>query len=221
MVAVLIEYRDVWKKYTTDSFILNSVNLSLSLGDVALIFGPNGSGKTTLVKLGAGLISPTHGEVFVKGVNVKNRNIKREIGVMLHEPMLYPELTVEENLKYYAKLKDSDVDGSVIELVEALGLRKYFGKRVAELSFGWKKRADFVRTLLGDPSVILLDEPLAGLDVEGREGVSEILLELSKRDKAILLTSPNVDSDLSYLKKKGLDIKAFVIEGGTVKRVGL
>jgi len=122
---------------------------------------------------------------------------------MFHENILYEELTVKENLDFYAKMFGcmSDV---AIDVFERLGLKKFMNERVGNLSYGWKKRLNFVRALINNPKIVLLDEPLSGLDESARVELSKILSELSN-DKLVIFTSP------SYPE---LECRVYTLENG-------
>ncbi len=199
---MLLEIVDVWKKYR--NWILKGVSLSFKENGLVAIVGKNGSGKTTLLKITCGLIKPTKGEIKILGKDIrKNKNYKKDIGVMFHENILYEELTVKENLDFYAKMFGcmSDV---AIDVFERLGLKKFMNERVGNLSYGWKKRLNFVRALINNPKIVLLDEPLSGLDESARVELSKILSELSN-DKLVIFTSP------SYPE---LECRVYTLENG-------
>ena len=184
----MIELIDVWKRFKKN-WVLRDVNLKIEDCGLFAIVGDNGSGKTTLLKIMCGLIKPSKGVVKIFGKDVrKDRGYKSIVGVLLHENVLYEELTVEENLRFYA-----NAYGCYSELAKdafkTLGLDGFRDTRVRDLSFGWKKRANLVRTLLNDPKIILLDEPLAGLDEKARQDVKNLLINLSK-DRIVVFTSP-------------------------------
>lgn len=148
---------NVWKRYR--DWVLRGV--SLDVKGVVVIYGANGSGKTTLVKILAGLIPPTRGEVRRQG----------RVGVALQQPMMHPDLTLRENLKFYA----GALKASYEEVVEMFDLRRYLDTKFSHLSYGWRRRADLARALLGEPKALLLDEPMLGLDAEGRRTVAEVV----------------------------------------------
>ena len=219
----LLEYRDVWKRYTEARYVLRSVNLRLEEGSLIVIVGPNGSGKTTLLKIGAGILRPSRGEALVRGVNARLPPAKRWLGVILHEPMVYPELSIYENLKYYAGLRGIDEplgEGLAKEAFEELGLGKYRDRRVEELSFGWRRRTDIVRALLGGPDVILVDEPFTGLDPEARRGLASVLRKHLEQGGAILATTPLGGADIEFMVASNLRPEVYRISGGGLEHVG-
>jgi len=190
--SCLAEARGVWKRYSySRGWVLRGVDLCLPAGSGLLVTGPNGSGKTTLLKIVVGLVRPSRGVVRVAGRPPHSLEAKKAMGVVLHHSLLYDEMTVRENLEYYARLYGAEgYDPSRDEAVEALGLRRYLDARAGELSFGWRKRANIARALLHRPRLLAIDEPFTGLDDEAVEALRQLLEELVRRGLAVLATSP-------------------------------
>ena len=213
MEAVVL--RDVWKRYRT-GWVLRGVSLSLEQGESLLVLGANGSGKTTLLRIIAGLVRPTRGEVRVLGRSTLEPSTRSQMGLVPHHSLLYQELTVRENLEYYAKLYG--VEGYEPErdpVVEALGLRSYLDRRVEELSFGWRRRADIARALLHHPRLLLIDEPFTGLDDAAQRALAGLLNELRSKQVSIVATSPS-ESVVELLE----GFKVYRIAGGRLVPVG-
>ncbi len=193
-MLLVLEAHNVWKRYAIGSWVLRGVEFALGEGVGAVIVGANGSGKTTLIRILAGLLKPTRGTVRVLGRSPYSRWVRKGVGVVLHHSLLYPELTVEENLRYYAKLYGvEDYQPQEDEVVEVLGLRRYLSRRVAELSFGWRRRADFARALLHNPRLLLVDEPLTGLDTSAAEALTSLLIDRIRRGLTVVATSPKLE----------------------------
>ncbi len=198
-----IELEDVWKMYR-DDWILREVTISFKKNGLFAIVGDNGSGKTTLIKIMCGLIKPTRGIVRIFGKKINGWKYKKHIGVLLHENVLYEELTVEENLRFYSEFYG--FSNLAKRVFEEFGLDRYRDTKVGELSYGWKKKANFIRALLGDPSILLLDEPFAGLDEKTRKTVEEIMIELSE-DKIVIFTipyKPSIDCNILKIENKAV-----------------
>jgi ABC-type multidrug transport system ATPase subunit len=156
----VIRARALEKRYD-DKRILRGVDLDVATDDFILVTGPNGSGKTTLLRLCAGLAAPTRGELTV--------NVERgSLGYLAHEPLVYRELTALENLDLYGRLyrvrERRERSGM---LLERFGLWEARHARAASFSRGMLQRLALCRTLLHEPSLLLLDEPYSGLDDEG------------------------------------------------------
>lgn len=146
---------------------VDDVSFALPEGAFLSVFGPNGAGKTTLLRMLATLSRPTEGTVTLAGIDVKEEpeRVREAIGLISHNPMLYPDLTAEENLLLYAKLYGvADPEHRVIELLDAVGLKHRRLDRVRTFSRGMTQRVSIARALVNDPSVVLLDEPYSGLD---------------------------------------------------------
>ena len=192
----LVEVRNISKRYGK-RWILKNVDFKLPNSTTLAIIGENGSGKTTLLKILSGLIKPTKGEVFILGENINEggKDFKKHIGVLFHENILYEELTVLENLNYYARmygLKKFEESALAMKYYREFGLEMYENVKVANLSYGWRKRANIIRALLNNPKVLLLDEPFSGLDKAAFKTMVKLMNELSK-DRVIIFTMPTAE----------------------------
>lgn len=168
----IVETVSLWKAYGS-IWALRNVSISINSGCLVLVLGPNGAGKSTLIKILCGLLKPTKGVVRVLGFKHGCREIKRRIGVVLHEPILYGELTVLENLVFYSSFYNSKVDDWVVRV---LGIDTVFRERVDRLSYGWRKKVDLARALIHSPNLLLLDEPFSGLDESTCETISKQII---------------------------------------------
>lgn len=215
----VLEVKNLWKKYRR-IWVLRRVNFKISRGEVVSLLGRNGSGKSTLVKIVAGLIRPSRGKVMVFGEDVHRGEgyYKWRIGVLLHENLLYEELTLRENLEYYARMygyQGFEDSKTAFNAYEMLGLGMYENYKVAHLSYGWRKRANIVRALINNPEILILDEPLSGLDEEGEAAVSEIIGSVS-RNRTVLFTVPSEELLTSLIKRGDMEPRILRISGGEV-----
>ncbi|NAZ12054.1 MAG: ATP-binding cassette domain-containing protein [Desulfurococcales archaeon] len=197
--------RNISKEFL-GKLVLNNVNLEIDSPRIVLIKGPNGSGKTTLIRIIAGLIQPSNGkiEIYVDGKKVLDR--RRIVGYVSHYPLIYDELSVKENIDFFAGLnglKNTMGYEFIKSIISSLGLIKYLDSMTGNLSYEWKKRVDIARALIHNPEIILLDEPFTGLDEVGRQSLIQLFNELLHRDKIIILTSPigDIDKDLEILSR--------------------
>ncbi len=158
--------------------VLQAVSLTARAGDVVLLAGPNGAGKTTLLRVLAGLLKPSAGRVERRG----------SVGLVAHHSMLYEALTAGENLRFFARLHGSDGSRGT-ELLDRLGLTPWRDERVAAFSRGMVQRLAIARALQHDPAVVLLDEPLTGLDDASIRVVLEVLGGFQQRGRAIVVAS--------------------------------
>ena len=197
--------RNISKEFL-GKLVLNNVNLEIDSPRIVLIKGPNGSGKTTLIRIIAGLIQPSNGKVEIYVDDKKVLDRRRIVGYVSHYPLIYDELSVKENIDFFAGLnglKNTMGYEFIKSMISGLGLIKYLDSMTGNLSYGWKKRVDIARALIHNPEIILLDEPFTGLDVEGRQSLIQLFNELLHRDKIIILTSPigDIDKDLEILSR--------------------
>ena len=159
------------------------------------MFGPNGAGKTTLLRILATLSKPTSGDVRVGGVALKEQPdaARQEVGLISHAPMLYPDLTAEENLMLYAQLYGVENPRQrVLELLDAVGLKHRRLDVVRTFSRGMTQRVSIARALINNPSVVLLDEPYAGLDPHAVEIFDELLATV-REGRTFVMVSHDLD----------------------------
>jgi len=162
---------------------LDDVSFTVNPGQTLAVFGPNGAGKTTLLKVLAGLIQPQAGRAHVDGG-------RRAIGWIGHQPQLYGQLTVIENLRFWASLYDTEPSA---DLLARLGIQEHANRPVRALSRGLVQRVAIARALVHDPRVLLLDEPFTGLDRTAAEALSRLLGHHAAAGRATVLVTHNVE----------------------------
>lgn len=173
----MIAAEGVWRSFGR-SAVLRDVSLAAEPGEVVLLLGPNGAGKTTLLRVLAGLLQPSRGRVERRG----------RVGMVAHHSMLYDALTAEENLRFFSRLQGLD-PGRVGELLARVGLETRARERVASFSRGMVQRLAIACALLGDPQILLLDEPLSGLDQASAGTLLDWLQESRERGRAVLVAT--------------------------------
>ncbi|MCI8366523.1 MAG: heme ABC exporter ATP-binding protein CcmA [Eggerthellaceae bacterium] len=174
---------------------LDKVTFDLPHGAFLSVFGPNGAGKTTLLRILATLSKPTSGSVAIDGLGLKDDPdaVRGRVGLISHAPMLYPDLTAEENLLFYAQLYGvENPQKRVLELLEAVGLKHRRMDVVRTFSRGMTQRVSIARALVNDPSVVLLDEPYAGLDPHAVEIFDELLASV-RQDRTFVMVSHDLE----------------------------
>ncbi|PZM65000.1 ABC transporter ATP-binding protein [Paenibacillus dendritiformis] len=191
----VITVQQVSKRYGK-KVILSDVDMTVAEGEIYGLIGPSGAGKTTLVKLIVGMDSASQGEIEVEGVRIPNLGMLQRIGYMAQSDALYPELTGEENLDFFASLfglskkKRSERIAYTADLVQ---LTPHLSKKVMAYSGGMKRRLSLAIALVHDPQVLVLDEPTVGIDPELRLSIWNELYRLKQEGKSILVTTHVMD----------------------------
>jgi heme exporter protein A len=180
---------------------LRGVNLSLSEGEFLALFGPNGAGKTTLIRIIASLTRPTSGTVTLFGQDMAKAatSLRRHIGFISHNPLLYGDLTAEENLRFFARLYDlSDAGARIDAILEQVGLATRRRDPVRNFSQGMVQRLAIARATLcvHDPVIMLLDEPYTGLDLQAADMLRAVLQDLVASNRTVILTTHNLEQGL-------------------------
>ena len=183
-------FRDFWQRPRVRA--VQDVTFEVPAGQVFGLLGPNGSGKSTIIKMILGLLFPTAGRLTVLGASPRATRVKERIGYLPEESYLYPHLTPQETLAFYARL--FRLPGAVArerigQLLDMIGLTHARHRPVGEFSKGMARRIGLAQALLNDPDLIILDEPTAGLDPQGTRQVKDLILALAARGKTGLLTS--------------------------------
>ena len=171
---------------------VDDISLIVHRGEIYGLLGPNGAGKTTLLSMIAGIIEPDSGEILVNGLNVLDPRIRGMVGYCPQEAIVYDDLTGLENMMFYAGLQGlsgNHVKRKCKELLDQMGLSEYANKKVRTYSSGMKKRLSFAISLIGDPELLLLDEPTVGMDPRIRRSVWESILRLKEEGKTIILAT--------------------------------
>lgn len=171
--------------------MLQELDLTVQPGELVILQGANGAGKTTLIRILATLTRPTSGNFFIGGCpgSQQSEQVRQQIGVMLHQPMLYGELTALENLKFYASLAGiKSANDLCLEKLKQVGLEASRFTLVRTFSRGMQQRLSLARALITDPPVLLLDEPFTGLDAAHQDQLQEWLQEFRLAGKTILVS---------------------------------
>jgi ABC-2 type transport system ATP-binding protein len=187
-------YRDFWgrKKKTA----LNALDLKIHKGEIFGLLGPNGSGKTTTIKLLLGLLFPTSGDAFVFNEPAAKVEKNERIGYLPEESYLYRFLNAEETLDFYGRLFNIDPDvrrQRAAELIEMVGLGADKKRILKEYSKGMRQRIGLAQALINDPELVILDEPTSGLDPLGTRWMKDLILDLRKKGKTVLMCSHRLD----------------------------
>ncbi|WP_457741736.1 ABC transporter ATP-binding protein [Thermococcus sp.] len=192
----MITLKNVWKTIGGKQ-VLRGINLTVKPGEIRAYLGHNGAGKTTTFRLILGILVPDSGKVEVLGVNpLKNPGVRVKIGYLPEYDLLYPNLTVFDNLRRYALLKGVYDEKELRELIEFFELEGYAKKKVSALSSGTQRRVAMARAFLGSPEVLILDEPTRGLDPGWRLKFKRFLKEYTRENNASVIFSTHILSDV-------------------------
>ena len=216
-----IEVRGLSKSFGR-SYALRNLDLEVRWGEVLTVIGPNGSGKTTLIKILATLARPDSGEVRVAGLDVSTsgRSVRRNIGVVTHDPLLYDQLTGRENLALFARLFGLDsVDERVERTSHLVGLWSRIDQRVGMLSHGMRKRLGIARALLHDPLVLLMDEPESGLDQEALGLLEKVVGDTSTPFRTVVLTTHNLEAGAALCDRLAIMAEGRIRYEGAMRSV--
>ena len=166
--------------------IFSGINFNLEKSRILGVVGNNGSGKTTLLKIVAGIMNPDTGEMNLK------ENIKLDF--LGHENMLYHNFSILENIDFFSNISGFRISSELQDEIEkGLGLQNILGKKISDLSYGQRKKASMLRSLISDPDLLVLDEPFSNLDSDSTDSFISILKTLKEAGKSIIISSNRKD----------------------------
>jgi len=193
---MILRTSDLIKKYRNRT-VVNHVSIEVGQGEIVGLLGPNGAGKTTTMKLLLGLLRPTSGEMSLFG-STKLDEGRIKIGSLIEEPGLYKNCDAIENMKRFAILSGGDVN-EIKEILDLVGLSGAARRKVREYSLGMKQRLGIAISLLGHPDLLILDEPINGLDPAGIKEIRDTILKLNKEKGVSFLISSHILDELSKI----------------------
>lgn len=224
-MSSIIEIQNLSKIYKgNDVFALQDLSLNIRKGEIFGLLGPNGAGKTTLISMLCGLIRPTSGSFTIDGLSFKGnaKKIKQRIGVVPQEYALYPTLTAKENLHYFGAMlgvSKPELAIKVAQSLEHLGLAKFADKKVGNFSGGMKRRVNLIAGILHNPTVLFLDEPTVGVDVQSKNVIIEHLKQLNKNGTTIIYTSHHLTEAEQFCTRVAIVDSGNIIVKGTPKEL--
>lgn len=196
---------------------VKDLNLEVPEGQVYGLLGPNGSGKSTTLKILLGLVTPTQGETRIFGEDSRDYRSHREVGFLPENPYFYKYLTAEETLRFYGKicgLGGKTLTTRIKELLELVGMEDARHRRVGGYSKGMLQRIGLAQALIQDPRLLVLDEPTAGVDPLGSRQIRDLILELKKRGKTVLLTSHLLEQVQEVCDRVGIMARGIMMREG-------
>lgn len=207
-MSTIIEITNLCKSFK-ETKVLNDITIKIKKGNIVGIIGRNGSGKTVLFKCICGLVSPTKGTVKINNkILGKDMDIPDNIGAIIETPGFLPKYNGFKNLKFLAMIKNQISNENIKDTIKLVGLNPDSKKHVGKYSLGMRQRLGIAQAIMENPDILILDEPMNGLDNEGVQDIRKLLLKLKDDGKTILLASHNKEDievlcDEVYMMDKG------------------
>lgn len=206
-----LEIKNLSKKFK-DVYVLKDINLTFESGKIYGFTGRNGSGKSVLLKIICGFYTPTSGEVLLDNYNyILNNDFPKSTRCLIEKPNFLPDLTGYENLKLLASIENKIGDKEILDTIEKLNLKEEINKKYSKYSLGTKQKLGIAQVLMEDPELIVLDEPLNGIENETAKEVRKILNEEKKKDKIIIVAS-HIKEDIDTLADVVYNIDNGIVE---------
>ncbi len=202
--------------------VLRGVDFEVQRGEFVALLGPNGAGKTTFLRILASLSRPSLGQVSVAGYQLPHEAaaVRARLGVVSHLPLLYGDLTAEENLRFYARMYGiADPHARITEILEMVGLENRRRDLVRTFSRGMQQRLAIGRAVLHDPEVVLFDEPYTGLDQDASAMLDDVLKTVAAKGRTVVMTSHDLARAEDLATR--FDILSRGVIAASVKREGL
>ncbi len=198
MIRKEIEMNAITVKNLTKKFkqatVLDDINVEFEAGKVHGLIGRNGSGKTMLMKCICGIVPPTSGEIFVNEKRIgKDVDIPENVGVIIETPGFLPNYSGFNNLKFLAKIKNKIGKDEIHKAISSVGLNPDDKKHVGKFSLGMRQRLGLAQAIMENPDLLILDEPMNGLDKDGVADMRQYLLALKEQGKTILIASHSAE----------------------------
>jgi ABC-type multidrug transport system ATPase subunit len=215
-VAGLVQVERISKKYGRQ-LAVDGVSFSITPGEIVGFVGPNGAGKSTTLRVLTGLITPDSGRVSVDGIDQRTdpTGFRARLGALIEAPAIYPMLTAFQHLAYVARIRRSFDRSRIENTLRDVGLDPASSKRVGKFSLGMKQRLGIAMAIFGGPSLLVLDEPMNGLDPSGIAELRDFLRRLPERSGASILMSSHLLSEIEQICHRVLFIREGRLVGET------
>lgn len=206
-----IEIKNLTKKIGSNT-VLSDINLTMEAGKIYGLKGKNGSGKTMLMRVISGLITPTEGEVLIDGKKLgKDMSFPESIGLLIENPAFLPTYSGFDNLKTIASIKGVITDEEIKDVIKRVGLDPDDKKKYKKYSLGMKQKLGIACAIMEKPDIVILDEPVNAVDEDGIKVIREVLDELKKEGKIIILACHDKE-ELFFLSDEIIEIDCGVIK---------
>jgi len=198
---------------------VRNISFEVRPGEVYGLLGPNGSGKSTTLKILLGLVTPNQGRAMIFGQDSRDYHSRRDVGFLPENPYFYKFLTAAETLRFYGKV--CGMGGTLLtkridELIHLVGLEDARDRRIGGFSKGMLQRIGLAQALIQDPRLVVLDEPTAGVDPAGSHQIRDLILDLKKRGKTVLLTSHLLEQVQEICDRVGIMARGEMIREGAL-----
>ena len=219
----MIRIINLTKKYSSVTAV-HDLNLELHKGEIFGFLGPNGAGKTTTIRIMAGLIKPTSGKVYIENWNVAEnpREAKQLCGFIPDRPFIYGKLTGREFLRFIGRLyrvEPAETEKRIVQLFELFHMTDYGDDLVESFSHGMKQRLVMASSLIHKPRVLIVDEPMVGLDPKGAMLVKKIFRELCRNGATIFMSTHTLEVAEEMCDRIGIINEGTLIAVGTMKQL--
>jgi ABC-2 type transport system ATP-binding protein len=198
---------------------VRNISFEVHPGEVYGLLGPNGSGKSTTLKILLGLVTPNQGRAMIFGQDSRDYHSRRDVGFLPENPYFYKFLTAAETLRFYGKvcgMGGKILNKRVDELIHLVGLEDARDRRIGGFSKGMLQRIGLAQALIQDPRLVVLDEPTAGVDPAGSHQIRDLILDLKKRGKTVLLTSHLLEQVQEICDRVGIMARGKMIREGAL-----
>ena len=224
---IQLSVKDLHKRFDSDLLkasidVLKGVNLEIKKGEIYGFLGPNGAGKTTTIKAITGLIKPDKGKIEICGHKHTSSAAKKKLGFMPERPGFYNHLSGRELLMFYTDLlgiSEQEAKKKVSELLETVGMTKKANQKLGSYSKGMAQRIALAQALLNDPQLVILDEPLSGLDPIGRSDFRKIILSLKEKGVTVFFSSHIIPDVESICDRVAILLDGKVIAEGEIEEI--